>query len=70
MKPHYYYGVDPYGNLHAFKSKGYRSELIDADKIRPVTFAEYQKKVNSSISLYLLVHNTNDINTYNLIKVK
>ena len=70
MKTHYYYGVDAYGNLHAFKSKGYRSELIDADKIRPVTFAEYQKKVNKSISAYLLVHNTNDIDTYNLIKVK
>ncbi len=70
MKPHYFYGVDAYGNLHAFKSKGYRSELIDIDKIRPLTFAEYQKKVSKSISAYLLVHNTNDINTYNLVKVK
>lgn len=70
MKPHYFYGVDAYGNLHAFKSKGYRSELIDIDKIRPLTFAEYQKKVNKSNSAYLLVHNTNDLNTYNLIKVK
>ena len=39
MKPHYYYGVDAYGNIHAFKSKGYRTELIDADKIRALTFA-------------------------------
>lgn len=70
MKPHYFYGVDAYGNLHAFKSKGYRSELIDIDKIHPLTFAEYQKKVNKSISAYLLVHNTNDIDTYSLIKVK
>lgn len=70
MKPHYYYGVDAYGNLHAFKSKGYRSELIDTDKIIPVTFAEYQKKVSKSISAYLLVHNTNDLDTYKLIKVK
>lgn len=70
MKPHYYYGVDAYGNIHAFKSKGYRTELIDADKIRPLTFAEYQKKVNKSISAYLLVHNTNDLDTYNLVKVK
>lgn len=70
MKPHYYYGVDAYGNIHAFKSKGYRTELIDADKIRPLTFAEYQKKVNRSISAYLLVHNTNDLDIYNLVKVK
>ena len=68
--PKYFYGVDAYGNLHAFKSKGYRSELIDADEIRPVTFAEYQKKVNKSTAAYLLVHNTNDIDTYNLVKVK
>lgn len=70
MKPRYYYGVDAYGNLHAFKSKGYRNELIDADKIRPLTFAEYQKKVLKSLSAYLLIHNTNDIDTYVLIKVK
>lgn len=70
MKPHYYYGVDAYGNMHAFISRGYRSELIDADKIIPLTFAEYQKKINKSISAYLLVHNTNDIDAYNLIKVK
>lgn len=70
MKPHYYYGVDAYGNIHAFKSKRYRSELIDADKIRPLTFAEYHKKVSEPMPTYLLVHNTNDINTYNLIKVK
>ena len=70
MKTHYFYGVDAYGNIHAFKSKGYRTELIDADKIQPLTFAEYQKKVNKSISAYLLVHNTNDIDTYNLVKVK
>ena len=70
MKQHYYYGVDAYGNIHAFKSKGYRTELIDADRIRPLTFAEYQKKVNKSISFYLLVHNTNDIDPYHLIKVK
>lgn len=70
MKPYFYYGVDAYGNLHAFKSKGYRTELIDADKIRVLTFAEYQKKVDKSKSVYLLVHNTNDLDTYNLIKVK
>ena len=70
MKPYYYYGVDAYGNLHAFKSKGYRSELIDADKIRPLSFIEYQKKVSISTTAYLLVHNTNDIDTYNLVKVK
>lgn len=70
MKPKYFYGVDAYGNLHAFKSKGYRSELIDIDKICPLTFAEYQKKVNKSNSAYLLVHNANDLNTYNLVKVK
>lgn len=70
MKTYYFYGVDAYGNLHAFKSKGYRSELIDADRIRPLTFAEYQKKVNKSKSAYLLVHNANDLDTYNLIKVK
>lgn len=70
MKTQYYYGVDAYGNIHAFKSKGYRTELIDADKIRPLTFAEYHKKVNKSISAYLLVHNTNDLDTYNLVKVK
>lgn len=70
MKPHYYYGVDAYGNIHAFKSKGYRTWLIDDDKIRPLTFAEYQKKVNKSTSVYLLVHNTNDLDTYNLVKVK
>lgn len=70
MKPHYYYGVDAYGNIHAFRSKGYRTELIDADKIRVLTFAEYQKKVSKSTSLYLLVHNTNDLDTYNLVKVK
>lgn len=70
MKTYYFYGVDAYGNLHAFKSKGYRSELIDADKIRPLSFIEYQKKVNISTTAYLLVHNTNDIDTYNLVKVK
>jgi hypothetical protein len=70
MKPLYFYGVDEYGNVHAFKSKGYRSELIDAGKIRPVTFAEYRKEVNKPISFYLLVHSTNDFDTYNLIKVK
>mgnify|MGYP006908815829 CR=1 FL=1 len=70
MKTYYFYGVDAYGNLHAFKSKGYRSELIDADKIRPLSFIEYQKKVNRSTSAYLLVHNTNDLDVYNLIKVK
>lgn len=70
MKTYYFYGVDAYGNLHAFKSKGYRSELIDAGKIRPLSFIEYQKKVNRSTTAYLLVHNTNDIDVYNLIKVK
>lgn len=70
MKPHFYYGVDAYGNLHAFKSKGYRTELIDADKIRPITYTEYRNKFNKSTSMYLLVHRTNDIDTYNLIKVK
>lgn len=70
MKTYYFYGVDAYGNLHAFKSKGYRSELIDADRIRPLTFVEYQKKVNKTKSAYLLVHNTNDLDVYNLIKVK
>jgi hypothetical protein len=70
MKTYYFYGVDAYGNLHAFKSKGYRTELIDADKIRPLSFVEYQKKVNRSTSAYLLVHNTNDIDVYNLIKLK
>lgn len=70
MKPHFYYGVDAYGNLHAFKSKGYRTELIDADKIRPITYAEYRNKLNKSTSMYLLVHRTNDLDTYNLIKVK
>ena len=70
MKTYYFYGVDAYGNLHAFKSKGYRSELIDADKIRQMSFVEYQKKVNKSKSAYLLVHNTNDFDVYNLIKVK
>lgn len=70
MKTYYFYGVDAYGNLHAFKSKGYRSELIDADKIRPLSFAEYQKKVNRLTTAYLLVHNTNDLDTYNLVKVK
>lgn len=70
MKPHFYYGVDAYGNLHAFKSKGYRTELIDADKIRPITYAEYRNKLNKSTSAYLLVHRTNDLDTYNLVKVK
>lgn len=70
MKPYFFYGVDAYGNLHAFKSKGYRSELIDADIIRPLTYAEYRRKVEKSTSLYLLVHRTNDIDTYNLVKVK
>lgn len=70
MKPYFFYGVDAYGNLHAFKSKGYRSELIDTDIIRPLTYAEYRRKVEKATSLYLLVHRTNDIDTYNLIKVK
>lgn len=70
MRPHFYYGVDAYGNLHAFMSKGYRTELIDADKIRPITYAEYRNKLNKSTSMYLLVHRTNDLDTYNLIKVK
>lgn len=70
MKTYYFYGVDEYGNLHAFRSKGYRSELIDVDKIRPVTYAEYQKEVNKPMSVYVMLHNTNDLNTYNLVKVK
>ena len=70
MKPHFYYGIDAYGNLHAFKSKGYRSELIDADKIRPLTSDEYHKRIRKSITSYVLVHRTNDFDTYNLLRVK
>lgn len=44
MKPHYFYGVDEYGNVHAFKSKGYNR--------------------------YMLVHDTNDFDTYTLVRYK
>lgn len=38
MKPKYFYGVDEYGNVHAFKSKGYRNELIDMNMIEPYLY--------------------------------
>lgn len=66
----FYYGVDTYGNFHAFKSKGYRTELIETGVIRPVTYAEYHKVINKPVSMYVMIHDTNDIDTYKFIRVK
>ncbi len=70
MKPHYFYGVDAYGNVHAFKSKGYRNELVDTHVIETVPAKVLDKVMALTYNRYILVHDTNDIDTYTLIKHK
>lgn len=70
MKTYYFYGRDEYGNVHAFKSKGYRNELIDMNMIEPLQSKVLNTYMSVTYNRYILVHNTNDINTYNLVRYK
>ena len=70
MKPLYFYGVDAYGNVHAFKSKGYRNELVDTHVIGTVPAKALDKFMSLTYNRYILVHNTNDIDTYTLVRYK
>ena len=70
MKPHYFYGVDDYGNVHAFKSKGYRNELVDMNMIEILPAKGLDKFMSITCNRYILVHNTNDMDTYTLVRYK
>ena len=70
MKPHYFYGVDAYGNVHAFKSKGYRNELADMNMIEIIPSKGIHTFMACTYNRYMLVHDTNDIDTYTLVRYK
>lgn len=70
MKPKYFYGVDEYGNVHAFKSKGYRNELVDTNMIEILHAKGLDKFMSLTYNRYILVHNTNDIDTYTLVRYR
>lgn len=70
MKSYYFYGVDVYGNVHAFKSKGYRNELADMNTIKILPSKDVNTFMACTYNRYILVHNTNDINTYSLVRYK
>lgn len=70
MKPHYFYGVDVYGNVHAFKSKGYRNELVDMGMIEVLPSKGINTYMAYTYNRYMLVHDTNDFNTYTLVRYK
>ena len=68
MKPKYFYGVDDFGNVHAFKSKGYRNELIDMNMIESLPAKGLNTYMSITCNRYLLVHNDNDFNVYQLVR--
>lgn len=70
MKQYYFYGVDEYGNVHAFKSKGYRNELADRNMIDVLPAKGVNTFMACTYNRYILVHNTNDFNAYSLVRYK
>ena len=70
MKPHYFYGVDEYGNVHAFKSKGYRNELADMNMIEVLPAKRINTYMACTYNRYMLIHDTNDFDTYTLVRYR
>ena len=68
MKPMYFYGVDDFGNVHAFKSKGYRNELVDMNMLEPLLAKGINTYMACTYNRYILVHNTRDFDTYQLVR--
>ena len=70
MKQPYFYGVDVYGNVHAFKSKGYRNELVDMNVLETLPSKGVSTYMAYSYNRYILVHYTNDFDTYTLVRYR